>query len=351
MAQTFFANYPVSGSAGGSNPSVGPTGAPAPVDATEIGFIDSSGNLQGVSATNPLPITIESEVGTLNTNIAQYGGVATSLGQKVSASSVPVVIASDQSTLPISAASLPLPTGASTSALQTTGNTSLASILANQTNGTQETTIVGTVPLPTGAATSALQTTGNTSLSSILADLTNGTQVTNITGTVPLPTGASTSALQTTGNTSLASILANQTNGTQTVTGTGTAGTPATGVLTVQGITSGTPIPVSGTVTTSTAVNSNATFSGSISVTTTEASTAAPANAVGVVFEAESGNAVNIRWGVSNSATAILSTTSGVLMEPGRSIDFLPIGTGTYLHYIATAAGINTIDIQWILSH
>lgn len=42
----------------------------------------------------------------------------TSLGQKTMAASFPVVVASDQSTIPISAASLPLPTGASTSVLQ-----------------------------------------------------------------------------------------------------------------------------------------------------------------------------------------------------------------------------------------
>lgn len=60
-------------------------------------------------------------------------------GQATKANSAPVVLASDQDALPITdnggsltvdAASLPLPTGASTSALQTTGNTSLATIAA-----------------------------------------------------------------------------------------------------------------------------------------------------------------------------------------------------------------------------
>lgn len=61
------------------------------------------------------------------------------LGQKTMVNSTGVVIASDQSSIPVtgtfwqatqpvSAASLPLPTGAATSALQTTGNTSLGSI-------------------------------------------------------------------------------------------------------------------------------------------------------------------------------------------------------------------------------
>jgi hypothetical protein len=114
----FYANYPSAGEAAGGNPSVGPNNAPAPTSSTEVGFIDGGGNLQGVSSSNPLPVTLESEVGTLNVNVAQYGGTNTTLGQKASAASQPVVIASDQSTLPISAASLPLPSGASTSALQ-----------------------------------------------------------------------------------------------------------------------------------------------------------------------------------------------------------------------------------------
>lgn len=44
-------------SGGGSNPSVGLTGSPAPTSATEIGIIDISGNLQGASAANPVPVT------------------------------------------------------------------------------------------------------------------------------------------------------------------------------------------------------------------------------------------------------------------------------------------------------
>lgn len=46
-------------SSGGSSPnaSVGQTGATAPTSATEIGIIDGTGKLQGVSASNPVPIT------------------------------------------------------------------------------------------------------------------------------------------------------------------------------------------------------------------------------------------------------------------------------------------------------
>src|SRR2546422_87908 len=49
-----------------------------------------------------------------STNLAQVSGANVSLGQKAMAASIPVVLASDETTLPISAASLPLPAGAAT---------------------------------------------------------------------------------------------------------------------------------------------------------------------------------------------------------------------------------------------
>lgn len=171
-------------------------------------------------------------------------------------------------TQPVSAASLPLPSGAATSALQTTGNTSLASIdgkLTTTSNGLKvdgSAVIQGisatSLPLPTGASTSANQATANSSLSDIdskLATLgqknsagsmpvvlatdqtaipvsqsgtwtvgrtwalTSGTDsvsavqsgtwnITNISGTVSLPTGASTSANQSTEITAINNLSA-----------------------------------------------------------------------------------------------------------------------------------------------
>src|ERR1700678_4038578 len=126
--------------AGGSsgNASVGATGTAAPTSATEVGFVNSGGNLTAVSPSTPLPVTIDGGLANpLNVNIADFGGTAVTIGQQVMAASIPVVIASNQSAIPvsqsgswtvtanagtgtfaISAASLPLPTGASTSALQ-----------------------------------------------------------------------------------------------------------------------------------------------------------------------------------------------------------------------------------------
>jgi hypothetical protein len=72
-------------------------------------------------------------------------------GQATMANSEPVVIASDQSAVPVSASSLPLPTGAATSAKQDTGNTSLATI-AGAVSGTEmQVDIVGALPAGTNA--------------------------------------------------------------------------------------------------------------------------------------------------------------------------------------------------------
>lgn len=149
-----------------------------------------------VSASSlPLPTGAATET-TLGTRLADatFTGRINTLGQKTSANSTPVVLASDQSsvpvtgtfwqaTQPVSAASLPLPTGAATAANQTTlgssttklnDGTNTAAVKAASTAAlaTDPALVVAISPnntpvLPSGAATAANQTTGNASLSSI----------------------------------------------------------------------------------------------------------------------------------------------------------------------------------------
>lgn len=118
---------------GGTEYTLGATlRAAAPGGSVETGTsthplrVDPTGTTtQPVSvAALPLPAgaATEATLATMLTQAAFQARINT-LGQKVSASCTPVVIASDQSTLPISAASLPLPTGAATEA-------TLSSILA-----------------------------------------------------------------------------------------------------------------------------------------------------------------------------------------------------------------------------
>lgn len=82
------------------------------------------------------------------------------------------VIVDTAPTTAVTAASLPLPSGAATSAKQDTGNTSLSSIDGKITTVNTGAVVVSSSALPSGAATSAKQDTGNTSLSSIDGKIT-----------------------------------------------------------------------------------------------------------------------------------------------------------------------------------
>lgn len=146
-------------------------------------------------------------------------------------------------TQPVSAVTLPLPTGASTSALQSTGNTSLGSIKTNTDNldvalstrlkAADTLTKVATVDTITnvvhiddngGSVTvdgpltdtqlraTPVPVSGTVSTGGLTDTQLRATPVpisgnlTNISGTVSLPTGASTAGNQITGNASLSSI-------------------------------------------------------------------------------------------------------------------------------------------------
>jgi hypothetical protein len=264
---------------------------------------------------------------------------------------LPVVISSPNP-LPISAASLPLPSGAATS--------------ANQTNGTQQTEINNGVNV---AAVKAASTAAVATDPALVIAVSPNNSVAITAASLPLPTGAATSANQATQITDLAAINTSI-QATQVAQGSATSGQQGTvvlgaattaaptysttqtnplslnlaGGLRVDG--SGVTQPVSGTVTTKAPVNANGSL---VLVTTsvTEGSSAAPANTVGVFFQSDDANTVNMSWGVSNSATAILAS-GGLNLEPGAR-NYLPIGTGTFLHYIA-ASSTPTLKIQWILS-
>lgn len=141
----------------------------------------------------------------------------------------PVTVKNLPATQPVSAVSLPLPTGAATAAAQATTNDALTAIYGalagtlgiagtvsvSNFPGTQAVT-AASLPLPSGAATSALQGTGNATLASILTALGSPLQAggsVGITGTVPisaaalpLPSGAATASNQTATNTALSAI-------------------------------------------------------------------------------------------------------------------------------------------------
>lgn len=185
---------------GGSNASVGANGDPAPASSTQVGFEDGSGDLVNVSATNPLPIT--GSISASNPSVGSTGAAtpasATNIGG-TDGTNLRSIKTDAGGELQIDVLSSALPTGASTSALQTTGNTSLSSIdtktpplgaadTANSTpvtmatdqspisvngSGFTQPISAAALPLPTGASTAAHQVSGNTLLSSIDAKIVN----------------------------------------------------------------------------------------------------------------------------------------------------------------------------------
>ncbi len=210
MSQSYY--YPPSGSGSSSNASVAPNLGPIPGSSTLIAG-DNAGVQTPVTVNSDGAVLTTPDAGSLqNVNLTEVGGAAVSLGQKTSSASIPVVIASDD-TVAISASSLPLPTGAATSALQTSGNSSLTTIATN----------TGTIATnTTGVATAANQVTGNSSLSTIATNTTGvSTAANQVTGNSSLATiatnttGVATAANQATEISSLSTIATNQTSGGQ----------------------------------------------------------------------------------------------------------------------------------------
>lgn len=209
----------------------------------EVEIKNDIGSPVPISATSlPLPTGAATE-----TTLSALNGKFGSLGQKTMANSAPIVIASDQSAIPASqsgtwditniSGTVSLPTGAATSALQTTGNASLTDIAgatlvdnATFTDGTTRVNAAGYVLDEVAGTTltendiAAARIDSKRAQVLVIEDATTRGQRASVSAAgairvdnsavtqpisaaaLPLPTNASTSALQTTGNTSLSSI-------------------------------------------------------------------------------------------------------------------------------------------------
>lgn len=83
-------------------------------------------------------------------------------------------------------------------------------------------------------------------------------------------------------------------------------------------------------------------ISNNASVTTTASTFTAPANAIGFILEAESGNTANIRWAIGSTATVSV----GTLAEPGRDTGYIPAGAN--ISAIAIS-GTQAVSVQWVV--
>lgn len=254
----------------------------------------ADGSATDVSTASPLPVTL-ANTGANSTAVKVDNSAVT---QPVSGT---ITANAGSGTLAVSAASLPLPSGAATSAKQDTGNTSLSSIDGKITAVNTGAVVVAsgsitadteltTADLDTGAGTDTRAVVGlvgsksggavlipGDSTKGLAVDLSaTGANTNKLLVTPDLPSGAATATKQDTGNTSLSSIDGKITavnTGAVVVSSSalpsgaatsakqpalGTAGTASVDVLTVQGKASMTPLltdgsattqPISGTVT------------------------------------------------------------------------------------------------------
>jgi hypothetical protein len=215
------------------------------------------------------------------------------------------------------------------------GSITLAEVKIDQTTPNANKVVVVSSGLPTGASTEAtlltvsgkltdaatatLQTAGNSTLSTISSRITAcNTGAVNVT-TSALPAGAATEAKQPS---------------------LGTAGSPSVNVITVQGITNGTAIPISGTVTANTQVMTVA------NSTAFEASRVIKSSA-GTIFSLSgynSGPAQFIQFFNSTTVPAnatvpvavfAVSAASGFFLEWEKG---LPFSTGISISNSSTAA-------------
>lgn len=377
-----------------TNISVGANGAAIPANSTQIGG-NESGNLEPVNldGSGNLDVDLQTAIpsganiigkvgidqtilGTTNrvySNEDEIGGAAYALGQALSAASAPVVIASDQSSIPVT-----LTAGGTVSATQGTspwvdnvsqfGGSAVVTGTGVSGAGIPRVTVSSDSSLSLNASAAII---GTVSIDQTTPGVTNGVQV-----NAALPAGGNNIGSVSQGSSPWVDNVS-QFGGSNVVTGIGASGAgiprvslsndskvigwDGTNQITIEpastaALATDTSLvvqisPNQASIPTSQGTNSNASLSARQTVTAVESTVSAPANAVAVILECESVNADNIRWGFSNGAGAILSSTLGMLCEPGRDSGLLTFGAGTVLHFISTGAGSDFADVQWVLSH
>lgn len=307
------------------NGSVGATGAAVPSSATFMG-VQSGANLVGLTygqalMAASLPVTISSDQSTLPISAASLplpSGASTSALQttgNTSLSSIDGKLTTTVNGLKVDVQTSVLPTGAATSANQTNGtqqtqlvqggNTATVGVggaLKVDNSAVTQPVSAASLPLPTGAATSALQTQISGQIPATLgAHLTAASMAVNIASdqTVPV-TGTFWQATQPVSGTFW--------QATQPVSGTFWQATQ--------------PVSIAASLQTLAPKNANAAFS-QTSVTTTASTIAAPANAVKVLIQGDSSNTDCIRYRFDGTAA---TATVGVVAQAGQDSGQLDSG-------------------------
>lgn len=135
----------------------GKIGQPAPTTANLAGAIDPNGKIQGISVDNSGNLKISGTITTSNPSVGTNGAAiptsSTQAGGSDGTNLRPIKVASD-GTVAVSAASLPLPSGAATEATLSTLNGKVTAVNTGAV-------VVSSSALPAGAATEATLSTLN----------------------------------------------------------------------------------------------------------------------------------------------------------------------------------------------
>lgn len=192
---------PPGGSSASAN--IGTNGQTAPTSSGEIGFIDATGKLQGVSPSNPLPVDIHIDTVTVSENLAQVGGVSVAVGTGASNTGTQRVVVSTDSTIGVSGTVTVIqPSGASLH-VDVDNFPTEQSVNLNQVGGTaisigqQLSAASLPVVLPAAQITSLTPPTTVTVTQGTAASLNatvvgTGTFATQVTSLPALPTGSNT---------------------------------------------------------------------------------------------------------------------------------------------------------------
>ena len=249
-----------------------------------------TGNVTVASSALPTGAATSAKQDTGNTSLSSIDSKIPAKGQALMTGSTPVVIASDQSAVPVSAASLPLPTGAATEATLSTLN---------------------------GKVTAC--DTGNVTIG---AALPAGT---NVIGKVDVNSDPSEATDAQLGLPTKSTVIAGYDGANVR-----TLKTDATGALNITGsISAVVGAPANGSAVTGTA-------------TTTAATVTAPANAEGFIIQATDTNTDAIRFAIGGTvATAAL----GYKLLPGADRE---VGAGVNISVISLS-GSQEYNIIWII--
>jgi hypothetical protein len=302
------------GSAGNSAASA--TGAAVPADADYIGYENGSGDLTGVSASTPLPVTDAAA----ETSLATLAGA-------VSASKVQVAGTVAAEIEGHSGASLDAAPGSAipTNALLMGGSdgTDLRAI-ATDTSGQVKVLIENGSAIPiSGTITAEIEGHSGASL-----DAAPGSAIPTNALLMGGSDGTDLRAIATDSSGQQKVLVENEVE----VQGQGTAGSPAGGVVSVQGVSSGTPLP---TQDQANGAVSNGTAASYSELQGLEVTTSAPSCTNGKQNAAQGDTAANLRINPFGSVGAFASETLGAT-SPGAT------GTTTTMFTVPSAT-------KWLL--